>query len=78
MILSDVNAADFVGHAAVPIFRDPSSGRDTWAAMEAGAFKHDTFVFSKDGIRTLFWDASVRDLSRWSADIRGAVEALGK
>ena len=78
MLLSDVNATDFIGRAAVPIFRDPSAGRMAWAEMQAGAVKHDTFVFSTAGIRTLFWDTSARSLAQWSADIRQAVEALGK
>jgi len=78
VLLSDVNADDFIGLAAVPIFRDPSAGRVAWSEMQAGAVKHDTFVFSPAGIRTLFWDTSARDLAQWSADIRLAVEALGK
>ena len=77
MLLSDVNAADFIGLAAVPIFSDPSPSRTAWAEMQAGAVKHDTFVFSAAGIRTLFWDRSARDLAQWSSDIRLAVEALG-
>jgi hypothetical protein len=78
VLLSDVNASDFIGRAAVPIFRDPSPGLTAWFEMQAGAAKHDTFVFSTAGIRTLFWDASARDLSRWSDEIRAAVEALGR
>jgi hypothetical protein len=77
-LLSDVNATDFVSRAAVPIFRDPSGNRSAWAMMEPGAYKHDTFVYTKTGMRTLFWDANVRDLAKWSMDIRAAVEALGK
>lgn len=78
VVLADVNATDFVGLASVPIFRDPSSGRNAWTEMQAGAAKHDTFVFARDGTRTLFWDASSRDLGRWAAEIRAAVEAQGK
>lgn len=78
VILSDVNATDFIGRAAAPIFRDPSAGRVAWREMEAGAVKHDTFVFSAAGIRALFWDASAQSLGQWSADIRQAVEALGR
>lgn len=78
MLLSDVNATDFIGLAAVPIFHDPSAGRVAWSEMQAGAAKHDTFVFSAAGIRTLFWDTSARNLSQWSADIRQEVEALGR
>ncbi len=78
VLLSDVNATDFVGRAAVPIFRDPSANRMAWREMEAVAVKHDTFVFSTAGIRTLFWDTSARNLAEWSSDIRQAVEALGK
>lgn len=77
-LLSDVNASDFITLAAVPIFRDPSAGRDAWDQMEPGAVKHDTFVFSAAGLRTLFWDTSARSLAQWSADIRQAVEALGR
>lgn len=77
VVLSDVNATDFVGRTDVPIFRDPAPGRPTWGQMEPGAVKHDTFVFSKAGVRTLFWDTSSRNLASWSADIRAAVEALG-
>jgi hypothetical protein len=78
VLLSDANATDFIGLAAVPIFRDPSAGRVAWSEMQAGAAKHDTFVFSAAGIRTLFWDTSARNLSQWSADIRQEVEALGR
>jgi hypothetical protein len=77
-LLSDVNAADFVGLASVPTFRDPSAGPAAWCEMAPGAVKHDTFVFSAAGTRSLFWDASMRDLSQWSPEIRAAVEALGK
>jgi hypothetical protein len=77
-LLSDVNAADFVNVSTVPLFRDPSGGRKAWCAMEPGAVKHDTFVFSAAGRRTLFWDTSARSLAAWSSDIRQAVEALGK
>jgi hypothetical protein len=62
----------------VPIFLDPSAGRTAWSEMQAGAVKHDTFVFSAAGIRTLFWDASARNLAQWSSDIRLAVERFGK
>ena len=78
MVLSDVNATDFVGRTAVPIFRDPSPGRAAWSMMEPGAVKHDTFVFDRAGSRTLFWDASSKNLATWSADIRAAVEAIGR
>lgn len=77
-VLSDANATDFVGRTAAPIFRDPSPGRTAWAQMEPGAVKHDTFVFSKAGIRTLFWDASASQFSALSGDLRAAVEALGR
>lgn len=78
MVLSDVNATDFVGRTAVPIFRDPSAGRTAWSMMDAGAVKHDTFVFDRSGSRTLFWDASSENLATWSADIRAAVETIGR
>jgi hypothetical protein len=77
VLLSDVNATDFVGLASVPIFRDASAGRIRWKEMEPDAVKHDTFVFARTGERTLFWDTSREDLGDWSADIRAAVEALG-
>jgi hypothetical protein len=78
VLLSDQNATDFAGRTAVPIFRDPAAGRPTWAQMEPGAVKHDTFVYSRAGQRALFWDASARNFSQWSAEIRAAVEAQGK
>jgi hypothetical protein len=77
VLLSDQNAADFVDLSTVPLFEDPSPGRPTWTEMQPGAVKHDTFVFGRDGLRTLFWDARVRDLAQWSADIQAAVVALG-
>jgi hypothetical protein len=76
-LLSDANATDFIGRASVPIIRDPSAGRQAWSAHEPGAVKHDTFVYGRDGKRALFWDASARSLSNWSAEIRAAVEAQG-
>ncbi len=78
VVLSDANATDYVSRVSMPIFRDPSPGRAAWIAMEPGAVKHDTFVFDKTGGRSLFWDASARDFSRLSADLRAAVEAIGK
>lgn len=76
--LSDQNATDFVGITSVPIFRDPTAGRPTWTQMQSGAVKHDTFVFARDGLRVLFWDASAEDLGMWATNIRAAVEAQGK
>ena len=78
LLLSDQNATDFVTRASVPIFRDPSPGRAAWAQMQSGAVKHDTFVYTRTGARALFWDASMRNLGEWSADLRAAVEAEGK
>jgi hypothetical protein len=78
VVLSDVNATDFTTSVSVPIFRDPSGLRAAWTEMEPGAVKHDTFVFGRDGARTLFWDASANSLSAWAADIRAAVEVLGR
>lgn len=77
-ILSDQNATDFAGRASAPIFRDPSPGRTAWTEMQSGAVKHDTFVFSRDGVRVLFWDTSAESLGAWAADIRAAVVAQGK
>jgi hypothetical protein len=78
VLLSDQNASDFIGRATVPIFRDPSAGRARWSEMQAGAVKHDTFVYSRTGVRTLFWDVRSRDLAKWSSEIRAAVVAEGK
>ena len=78
VLLSDDNADYFVGRTMRPIFSDPASGRPAWEAMEPGARKHDTFVYSRTGERVLFWDTSDNSLSNWSDDIRAAVEAEGK
>ncbi len=76
--LSDANASDFESRVSMPIFRDPTPGRAAWIEMQAGAVKHDTFVFNKSGVRTLFWDASARNFNALSADLRAAVEAIGR
>ncbi|MBP6632047.1 MAG: hypothetical protein KBG28_00370 [Kofleriaceae bacterium] len=76
VVLSDVNATDFVGRTSVPIFRDPSGARVAWAEMEPGAVKHDTFVFDQAGVRRRFWDASSESFAAWATDIRAEVEAL--
>lgn len=75
VVLSDVNATDFSTRLSVPIFLDPVGGRPAWLEMQAGAVKHDTFVFDAAGVRTLFWDTSSEDLGAWTVDIRAAVEA---
>jgi len=62
----------------MPIFRDPSPGRAAWLEMQAGAVKHDTFVFDTSGVRTLFWDASSRNFNQLTSDLRAAVEAIGR
>lgn len=77
VLLSDANAGDFVNRTSRPIFKDSGSGRPAWQEMESGAFKHDTFVYSRTGERTLFWDASANNLGDWQADIRAAVESQG-
>jgi len=77
VVLSNQNASDFVERTTVPIFEDPAPGRPAWDEMEPDARKHDTFVYSRTGERTLFWDTSSESLSNWSADIRAAVEAQG-
>ncbi len=77
-MLSDTNATDFVGRTVAPIFRDSSQGRTAWGMMEPGAVKHDTFVYDKAGNRTLFWNVRVEEFANWSADIRAAVEAIGR
>jgi hypothetical protein len=76
-LLSDVNATDYSSRVTVPIFRDPSGSRDAWEEMSPTSAKHDTFVFSRQGMRTLYRPASA-GLTTWSADVRAAVEALGK
>jgi hypothetical protein len=78
VVLSDVNAEDFIGRTDVPIFRDPTSGVKAWKEMSSIASKHDTFVFDRTGARILFWDATAHRLADWETDIRGAVEASGK
>ncbi len=78
VVLADFDATDFVGITSVPIFRDATPARTAWMEMQAAAFKHDTFVFSREGTRALFWDASSESLSSWSADIAAVVEQLGK
>ena len=78
VVLADTNATDFVSHTSVPIFRDPSPNRLAFTDTHPGAAKHDTFLYTRDGSRALWWDASARNLAQWSADIRAAVEAQGK
>lgn len=78
VVLSDSNASDFVERTTHVVFRDPAAGQPAWQAMEPGTVKHDTFVFSRTGERTLHWDASDNSLGAWSADIRAGVEAQGK
>ena len=78
VILSDANAHDFVPRTSRPIFTDSAAGRPAWQEMEANAYKHDTFVYSRTGERTLFWDASSNSLGNWQADIRAAVESEGR
>jgi hypothetical protein len=75
VLLSDVNATDIVPYAAVPIFRDPSTGRVAWKEMASNAAKHDTFVFDPTGTRTLYWKASANALEQWAGDIRAAAIA---
>ncbi len=78
VVLSDSNAVDFVDRTTHVVFRDPAAGQPAWQAMEAGTVKHDTFVYSRSGERTLLWDASDNSLGGWAGDIRAAVEAQGK
>ncbi len=77
-MLSDQNATDFASLVSMPIFRDPSPGRAAWNELQPSAVKHQTFVFNKLGVRTLFWNPAQRPFDQLSADIRGAVEAIGK
>jgi hypothetical protein len=78
VILSDQNATDFSALVPFSIFRDASPGRPAWVQMDAGAVKHDTFVYDKTGARTLFWDASMNSFATLTADLRAAVEAIGR
>ena len=77
VLLSDSNATDFSTRVSVPIFRDPTGTRDAWNQMEAGALKHDTFVFTRQGVRARYREASA-GLSSWADDVRAEVVALGK
>jgi len=78
VVLSDANATDFNSIVKVPVFSDPGAGRPAWSEMEPGAVKHDTFVFSRTGVRSFVWDASSHSFGAWGADIRAAVVAQGK
>lgn len=78
VVLSDANATDFNSIVKVPVFAEPGAGLPAWSAMEPGAVKHDTFVYSRTGVRTLVWKASSHSFSAWGADIRAAVVALGQ
>lgn len=75
--MSDANASDFVSRSSHRIFQDSASGQPSWDEMELNAVKHDTFVYSRDGERVLFWDASGNNLANWSMNIRAAVETQG-
>ena len=79
-MVSDANADDFIERTTHRIFEDTASGRPAWQEMEAGAVKHDTFVYSRTGDRVLFWDNSdsATSFSEWATDIRAAVVAEGK
>ena len=77
VVLSDANATDFNSIVKVPVFSDPGAGRPAWREMEPGAVKHDTFVFSRTGVRSFVWDASSHSFGAWGADIRAAVVAHG-
>jgi predicted ester cyclase len=64
VVLSDVNAEDFVGRTDVPIFRDPTSGVQAWKELVAGfltAFPDIHFTGDErlvDGDRVAFrWHA---------------------
>jgi hypothetical protein len=78
VVVSDANADDFVERTTHRIFQDDASGKPAWKEMDAGAVKHDTFVYAKDGERLLYWDASSESFGNWAADIRAVVEAQGK
>ena len=78
VVVSDSNASDFVDRTTHVVFREPAAGQPAWQALEPGTVKHDTFVYSRTGERTLLWDASDHSLGTWAADIRLAVESHGK
>jgi hypothetical protein len=78
VVLSDQNATDFTTRTSVPLFLDPSPRLDAWDETQPNASKHDTFVYARDGRRTLFWERSERDIGQWAAEIRAAVEAEGR
>jgi len=79
--LSDSNASWFLTSPpspalTMPLFRDPSPARTAWSQLEAGAVKHDTFVFDAAGQKVLSWKASARSVSQWRSDLGAAVRAL--
>jgi hypothetical protein len=78
IVLSDSNATDFNTRVTFPIFKDAGAGRPAWNMMQAGSVKHDTFVYTKAGVRTLLWKASEHSFTTLNADIRAAVVAIGK
>lgn len=79
--VSDSNASWFLSSPptpalTMPLFRDPSPGRDAWRAFDGNAVKHDTFVFDASGQRVLGWKVSQNSLSQWRATIGAAVRSL--
>ncbi len=79
--VSDSNASWFLTSPpspalTMPLFRDPSPGRDAWRELETSAVKHDTFVFDASGRRVLTWRVSQNSLSQWRTTIGTAVRQL--
>lgn len=77
LVLADNAADQYVGKIGLRIFHDNLAGRPAWQAMRSGAYKHDTFVFAPNGLRTYFWEGSYTgDAARWTQDVGAAVRAI--
>ena len=76
VLLSDSRADYFVDETStsLPIFQDDGQGKPAWDQMEEDARKHDTFVYSKEGERLLFRDASDSSLENWKSDIYNVIK----
>jgi hypothetical protein len=59
----------------MPLFRDPSPGRDAWRAFDPNALKHDTFIYDANGQLVLYRKSS-SGLGTWRADMAAAIRAL--
>ncbi len=76
VVVSDSNASDFVSRVTMPIFRDPSAGRDAWFAFDPTALKHDTFIFDAQGQRVKTLKLNGGLAATWRSDVAAAVRAL--